>query len=244
MIEITLFEDENLEGYTLVECFPGAGLVGPMAGSYIVEKLKMEYVGYIHSDAFPPIAAIHNSTPMFPSRIYKDEKYKLVLLISEFTIPSEVVYQLGMEVLSFARKNRVSRIISINGMPAQKLTETVYVTSSDSAMLKKAASMDMKPIKEGVVAGVSAMLLTNSHLFEISAVNILVEVNPSIMDPKYAEIALRGLNELISINIDLNELDKEAKIVEEKIRTMLKKVKESPEHYKNATEAAGPSMYA
>ena len=58
MIEIRLFKDQNLKGYTFIEGFPGAGLVVPMASSYMIEKLGMEYVGYLNSDMFPPIAAV------------------------------------------------------------------------------------------------------------------------------------------------------------------------------------------
>ena len=42
MIEIKLFKNYNLSGYTLIDAFPGIGLVGPMAGSYMIEKLEME----------------------------------------------------------------------------------------------------------------------------------------------------------------------------------------------------------
>ena len=58
MIEIKLFKEQALKGYTLIEGFPGAGLVGPMASSYIIEKLGMEYIGKIESEQFPPIAVI------------------------------------------------------------------------------------------------------------------------------------------------------------------------------------------
>ena len=77
MIEIKLFKEQNLKGYSLIEGFPGIGLVGPMAASYMIEKLGMEYVGYIASDLFPPIAVVHDGQPMHTARIYADKKNKL-----------------------------------------------------------------------------------------------------------------------------------------------------------------------
>lgn len=245
MIEIKMFKNYDLKGYTMIDAFPGVGLVGPMAGSYIIEKLKMEYIGYIDSDSFPPIAAIHAGTPIFPARIYMDKKYRLVVVMSEFVIPSTVVYQLSRELLAFVRKYGLSRIISISGMPSTKQpSDTTYVTSPQAATVKKAAKLGLKTINEGVVAGVGAVLMINSTQYDVEAMNILVEVNPQLMDPKYAENALVGLNKIIDIDIDLKDLDAEAKVVEAKIRDMLKKMKESPEHYENAAEATGPSMYA
>ncbi|MGC9129738.1 MAG: PAC2 family protein, partial [Candidatus Micrarchaeia archaeon] len=78
----------------------------------------------------------------------------------------------------------------------------------------------------------------------IPIADILVEVNPEITDPKYAEIALSTLNKLLDLKIDLQELEEEAKIVEAKIRQMIRKAKLSHESYKKATDATGPSMYA
>ena len=42
MIEIKLVKDVDMKGATLIEGFPGIGLVGPMAVSYIIDKLNME----------------------------------------------------------------------------------------------------------------------------------------------------------------------------------------------------------
>ncbi|MDE1823648.1 MAG: proteasome assembly chaperone family protein [Candidatus Micrarchaeota archaeon] len=244
MIGVKLFKDTNLSGYTLIEAFPGVGLVGPMAGSYLIEKLKMEYIGYIESDMFPPIASIHFGNPTFPARIYKDDRYKLALVMSEFVIPAHAIYQLAMELLAFVRKSKISRIISISGMPSQKPSEQLFITSLDESIIKKAGKNGIKQIQEGVVAGVSALLLTNAKQFNIPAADILVEVNPTIMDPTYAETAIKGLNKIIDTNIDLKDLEKEAKIVQTKIKDIVKKMRESPEHYDKAAESAGPSMYA
>ncbi len=244
MIEIKLFKNYDLKGYTLLDAFPGVGLVGPMAGSYMIEKLKMEYIGYIDSDTFPPIAAIHNGDPMFPARIYKDDKYKFVIAMSEFVIPAQGVYLLSRELMAFVRKYGLTRVISISGMPSNKPSDTAYITSPDQTTIKKAVKMGLKTINEGVVAGVGAVLMTNAYLFKVESVNILVEVNPQLMDPKYAEIAIRGLNKILNINVDLKDLEEEAKVVEARLREVIKKMKETPEHYNKAAEATGPSMYA
>lgn len=244
MIEIKLNKSYNLKGYTLIEGFPGAGLVGPMANSYIIEKLKMEYIGYIESDSFPPIAAVHDSIPMFPVRIYKDDQYKIVVVISEFTIPSEVIYQLSNELINFIRKEGIAQVISIGGMPTQKPTGTAFGIASNRDMAKKLKDVGISSIGEGVVAGVSALILANSIQFDFPVIDILVQVDPMMMDPKYAIFAITNLKKLIKIDINTEELEKESKLVEAKVREILKKTRDSHESYKNAVDATGPSMYA
>ena len=245
MIEIKLFKEQNLKGYSLIEGFPGIGLVGPMAASYMIEKLGMDYIGYLASDMFPPIAVVHDGQPMHTARIYADRKNKLVVVFSEFTIPSSAVYLVGSELVSFMRKYGIVRLISIGGMPTQKQSNVPFIISSDPDTVKKAAGQGIKQIREGVIAGVSAVLLISAKEFDLRTINLLVEVNPAIMNPKYAETAIQGLNKLIGIQIDLSELEKEAKEVESKVREIMNKAKDTKEHYqKQAGEETGPSMYA
>ncbi len=243
MIKINLLKDYNLSGYRLLEGFPSVGLVGPMVNSYIIEKLNMEYIGYIESDSFPPISAIHGATPLFPVRIYKDDKYKIITLISEFTIPVETVYQMSYEIIDFCRKHGIEEIISIGGIAAEKSSNTVFAISSDKSLLERATKAGISPIEEGVVAGVSAILLSNAAQYGLHAIDLLVPVNPAEMDPKNAEIVILNLKKLINIEIDIKDLEREAKIIEAKTRSILKKTKESHDTYSKAIDATGPSAY-
>jgi uncharacterized protein len=244
MVEIKLFKDYDLSGYTVIEGFPSAGLVGPMAASYMIDKLKPEYIGYIASQRFPPIAAIHNAVPMSPARLYKSDKFKIVIIMSEFVIPVDAVSDVAMEIISFCKRNKIKQIFSISGMAIKKPKDNLYLIGPQD-MLKKAVSSGMKPINEGAVAGVNAIILVNAEQYGIKAANVLVEVDPAITDPKYAELAIQGLQKLMNLDIDLDELDKEAKLVEAKIRDMLKNVKDTHEQYNSTAEStSGPSMYA
>ncbi len=245
MIEIKTYEPPNVKGYTLIEGFPGAGLVGPMAASYLIEKLGMKKIGYIESDLFPPIAAVHDSEPMHTARLYSDAKNKLVVVLSEFTVPQSVIYQLSNELLSFVRKNGIVKIISIGGMPSQSPGDNAYIISTDSEATRKAVQKGLKQVHEGVIAGVSALLITGAKEFGIPTTDLLVEINPLVMDPKYAQVAIEGLTKLTGISVDLGELEEEAKEVESKVRDIMKKAKDSREHYRKASEeSSGPPSYA
>ena len=245
MIEIVLHSKVDLRNYTLIEGFPGAGLVGPMAASYMIDKLGMKSIGHIESDLFPPIAAVHDNVPMHTARIYADSKNKLVVVLSEFTVPQPAIYQLANELLSFVRQNGISRVVSIGGMPSQKPTGIAYIIATDPELIQKAVKQGLKPVREGVIAGVSAILITGAREFHIPTLDVLVEVNPLIMDPKYAQTAIEGLSKLLGIKIDIAELKKEAKEVESKVRDMVKKAKDSHEHYNKATEELeGPPSIA
>ena len=84
---------------------------------------------------------------MFPARLYMDKGYKIIVAMSEFVIPATSVYLLSRELLAFIRKSGIARVISISGMPAQKPSETIFVTSPDPDIMKKAVKLGLKPIE-------------------------------------------------------------------------------------------------
>ena len=243
-MKINMFDDVNLNGYTLIEGFPGAGLVGPMTSSYMIEKLEMNYIGYIESDSFPPIAIVHDKTPMFPVRIYKDDKHKLVVLISEFIIPPALVYPLTDALLEFIKTHGITHIISVDGTPSEKQSDKVFAIGSNADTAKRISASDLRPITNGVLAGVSSILLVRGMELGLDVIDILVVVNPAIMDPKYAENAIMALKKLIGIDINTDELEQESKEIQAKVKEAMKNTKNSHDTYSNAADAVGPSMYA
>ncbi len=261
MLDIKLLSEKKLEGYTLIEGFPGVGLVGPMAVSYIIEKLSMEYFGYFESQAFPPLVSIHNGIPMHPVRLYASSKYKLVAIFAEFAIPPEMTYILSKKIMEFISANKIAKIISIGGMPSAnpaielgdsqdsdskdvKKGETVYAIISRPDISDELKDSGVVPITEGVATGISAILMIDAVAQKIPDINILVQVDQNVVDPRYAEIAIKSVDKIADLKIDITELDKEAKQVESKIHDILKKNKESHDSYKKAAEETGPSMYA
>ena len=162
MISINLLEKPNFKGFTFIEGFPGAGLVGPMAISYMIEKLSMKYIGYVESDEFPPLIAIHGDRPMPAVRIYSSEKSSIVTILAEFAVPLETTYELAKSIYAFLKDNEIAKIVSIGGIPSQPQNmeqETVFAIASVDSLRKEAQKAGLKPVGEGVATGVSALLL-------------------------------------------------------------------------------------
>jgi uncharacterized protein len=245
MIEIKLFKEVNIKGYSLIEGFPGAGLVGPMTISYMIDKLKMKYIGYLESNDFPPLVSIHKNEPMPPIRVYYSDEYKIVTIFAEFAVTLDLVAEMSKTVFDFVKRNGITNIYSIGGIPSKDdSNKTPFVIASNSALIKSAQSAGLKPVAEGVATGVSALLLIKSSMDKLNDTNIMVPVQQNIIDPIYAEIAIESLNKLMHLDIDVDDLDKEAKAVEAKIKELISKHRESHENYKKAVDSTGPSMYA
>lgn len=247
-MEIKLLEKGDFKGYTFVEGFPGVGLVGPMAISYMIDKLNMKYIGYFVSKHFPPMIAIHDGTPMPPVRVYKSDKNKIISIFAEFAIPFPLVNEFGDVIYQFIKDSGIKKIISISGIPSSHVeSDDLFAITSKSTLTKEASSAGLKPVINGVATGVSAMLMKNCIIDDkkgIDMINLLVPVEPNIVDPKYAELAINSINKLMGLNIDVKELDKEAQAVEAKIRELMQKSKETKENYqKTAGNDSEESMY-
>ncbi len=247
MIEIKM-QKKNLDGYTFIEGFPGAGLVGPMAINYLVEKLGMENIGYLESDRFPPLISIHDDVPMHPVRIYISEKLKLVTIFAEFAIPIEMTFELSNAVYSdIIKKGGVDRVVSISGIPTQQeeVPKDVFGVASSKKLVKEVIEKNgLKPIGDGMATGVNALILGMAMNDNMDDINILVPINPALIDPEYAVLAIKSMNSILGVDIDTAELDKEAKLVESKVKDIIKKTKETHETYKKSLDDTGPSMYA
>ena len=245
MVEIKLLKQIDFSGCTFIEGFPGAGLVGPMAISYIVNKLSMDYVGYVDSELLPPLVSIHNDMPLPPVRLYYSKKYKMAALFAETSPNKEAsIYHIADSLHEFIKENKFSMTISLSGVPVEKPDgDSVFGIVSLPKLSKTLDDAGIKKIGEGVATGISACLIMRAAIDSTSDINLLVQVNPEMIDPKYAELAIEKMNKILGIDIDVGELDKEAKEVEARVRDLLEKSKESP-HDIDAQPSTVPSMYA
>ena len=253
-MQIKITKDLDFEGFTFLEGFPGIGLVGAMSISYVIEKLGLENIGYLESEEFPPLMSIHDGIPMHSIRIYASEKYKIITIFSEFSIPASTTYKITDALIEFINAKKIAKIISIAGIPVMKAEEekesesNIYVVSSRKEMTKNAEKIGMKSVQEGISSGINAVLMLKAIDEKIEDINILVQINPAIINPKYAENAIQGLNKLLSLDINTDELEHEAKEVESRIKAIIKKSRDTHNQYKASTgekeaESPGNPMY-
>jgi uncharacterized protein len=242
-IEIKLLNKPSFKKPILIEGFPGLGLVGTISASYLIEKLKMEPLGYISSNQFPPIVAVHNYKPLFPARLYYSKKHDIIVFVSEFVVPISLVNELAEKIYEFARKNKVSQIISLGGIPIKGEQDEVYAITSIPKLSEKIEKIPtVKLIKEGATTGVTAVLLAKGAIDNYPVISLLAESKEGYMDPKAAAMVLEVLNKLINIKIDTTALEEEAKLIDNQVKSIIGKAKEVHNEYKKVQENTG-SMY-
>src|SRR3989344_3028224 len=65
---------------TIVEGFPGFGLIGTIATEFLMEHLQTEKIGIIEIEEIPAMIAIHDNKVIEPISLHYNKKFNLVLV--------------------------------------------------------------------------------------------------------------------------------------------------------------------
>lgn len=202
----------GLKNPVLITGFPGAGLVGSIATTFLTMGKDFELIGYGKSDGLAPIAAIHEYKPFPPLRILASKQLNTVVLLSEMTIPVSLNSAIAQRIVELADKINAGVIVSLGGISLGEKEDVVYFVASTSSIAKVALSKKVgEPIKEGATTGVTGVLLYTSFIKKIDTIALLAEANPDLSDPKASSNVLKALQRLLGVEIDTKALDKEAK---------------------------------
>ncbi len=217
------------------------GLVGTIAAKYLVEKQKFDFHGYIRSDIFMPVIRIHKGVPIQPSRIFVDEKRKIVVLLSEQVIPKMYVHKLAHKTVDWILKKGFSRVISLSGINAGESNSVVYGIAANKESVKMLKDHGLEVIEEGITTGVTAIMLLELKRTSLEAISILGNVKIAADYHAAAEV-LKKLCGILDITLDLEPLLKEAKELEKELVDQMQKVKETKDSVEKFETR--PSMYA
>lgn len=231
-IQIIEYKEVDLSNSMLVEAFPTVGLVSSIAGHFIINSLKLEEIGTISSSYFIPAAVIHNGAPSPPVRIYAGKKIcgpggsckQIVVIISEFMPPVEIVKSLGDAILAWAKKKKCSLIVTLEGThtvdPKRPKTNGVASTQKMKNMLK---TYGIEETQEGMITGITGVLLYEGVRLKRDVLCLLAEAHSSYPDSRAAGVLVETLDKMLpGIKIDVGPLYKEADEIEQKIRAFIK----------------------
>jgi len=245
-IKFVEYDKTNLGGYTLIEGFPGLGLVGTIAVKYLVERLKFEQIGHIETNFFIPIISIRNGLPVFPSRIFVHRKKKLVAIISEQIIPKTMVQPMAKAVVRWIARRGINKVISLEGIRAKGSPgkmENIYGIADSEKAREEIKKQGITIVADGITTGVTSMILLElSQNKKINSYSLLGNVK-IVADYKAAAECLKKLNKILDLQIDIGPLLREAKETEKALLKQLEGLKETHERVQKLEDAGATPMY-
>ena len=200
--------------------FPGVGLVGSIATTYLTETKDFELVATLESDKLAPVTAIHNYKPLPPIRIMASKEKNMVVVLSEASLPISITLPLAEAILKIGEKLKAKMIIALSGMAQIKLSpkrKTFYIATTEKVdRLAKELNLG-EAIKEGATTGLTALVMSKCYMLKKDMINVLVEANAESGDPRASSTALKLLSRIVGVNIPTSKLDKEAKEYEKSV---------------------------
>ncbi len=218
---------EDIEDAIILEGSPGAGLIGNIIGWLLVDNLKMREIGYVESKYFPPLAVLYKGIALHPFRIY--EKDGLVLFLSDFIVPQNVVFDMTNSIVDWMEKNNSKQLITFNSAIVRQKSNPAGAVANSTTALDKIKEKELPILQIGNINGISGTLLTQTAQKNIPATCILAETLTQYPDPRAAAEAVKALNTLLDLKIDNKPLLDEAQEIESRLQKLAEEVKNDPQ---------------
>ena len=214
-----------------IEGLPGIGNVGKVAVDFLIDEIKAKKLYEITSYTFPHSVFVNEDNLVelpIVEVFYKQfngKKPDLLLLGGDVQPIDEVSsYEFSEKILDMVQKFNGSEVITLGGIGMADIPKKprVYCTGNNKKIIDRYKSSLVNNNLYGVVGpivGVSGLLIGLAGRRNMPAISFLAETygHPMYLGIKGAKEILRILNSKLSLNIDINKLDREIKDIENQI---------------------------
>ncbi|MDP7975911.1 MAG: proteasome assembly chaperone family protein [Thermoprotei archaeon] len=225
-IKFHLKEDPSvLKDKIFITGFQGIGFAGYIAVSHMVKQLNARPVGYILSDLLPPLVSMDDGKLTLPYTFYVADD--MVMLVPEVVPDQRERGILLRRVSSWVKSKGVREAILFGGLMNEfkknegELARVAYTSSYDVS--SKGDSLPPTIEKGLLVVGPIATLMAFFEAYEVPALSILSYVDPNRPDPMGAANAIKVFSKVYGKSIDVAELEKDARRIEQEISEAEKK---------------------
>jgi uncharacterized protein len=216
--------EDSPTNVTIIEGFPGFGLIGSIVTDFLVDHLECELIGRFLFEDQASTVMIHKGKVTEPLGIFYNKKFNLVIIHSVIAAQG-VEWKAADVVLDVAKQLKAKEILSIEGVGSSMQTETsnvFYYTTEKNT--KELENIGLKPLKEGIIMGVtSAMMLKVKLPFTC----VLAETHSALPDSKAAAKIIEVLDKLLGLKLDPTPLIEQAEKFEGKLKGMMMKSQEA-----------------
>ena len=207
---------------TIIEGFPGFGLIGTIATEFLMEHLETEKIGIVEMDEIPAMIAIHQSKVIEPISIHYNKLHNLVL-VHAINIGKDLGWKLAEVITNLADDLQAKEIISLEGVGSPNGDEdsrVFYYTTTAGTIAKKLQGV-ANPLNEGIIVGVTGALLAKQ--VKTPLVALFAEAKMGLPDSKAAAHIIQALDSYIGLGVDVKPLIKQADLFEKKLRGIVQK---------------------
>lgn len=205
--------------------FVGPGLAGPLAIGYMIEKLKMQEVGYLHSKYLPPSTVFMQGRLRHPFRLYSNKRGNICAIICEVTLKAEGLYNIASIILDWVQSKGCRELVILDGVASEEHdNQTFCAAEEDLCRIMQDKQISM--ISQGFITGIPGSILNECIIRKIRAITLLVKANNSQPDPLAAATLIDSLSRVYGLPIDTADLRSQKEKLGSDFRELSEKYKE------------------
>jgi uncharacterized protein len=206
---------------TLIAGFPGAGLVGSISTSYIINKLHMNQIACVESEFIVPGVIYSEGKLRHPFRLYSNQEGDVCVLVCEAPIIIQGMHSVLDTVMKWALNNNVKEVmvldgIAIEGLPDSKRTPIILSSdgrqADDSSLIDDSNNKNNLAYKAGTeeggqgaenagsvypttafIGGIAGGILSSCLSNGIASKALIITAPRGIPDPEGAAVLIESL---------------------------------------------------
>ena len=188
--------------------FVGAGLVGPLAISHIIEKLEMQQIAVMRSKYLPPSTVFMRGRLRHPFRFYANQEGTICTIICEITLRMEGLYSLVGSILDWAAQKGSKEIVILDGVASTEHDDKAYCAAEED-LVRTMADKNISMIPQGFITGIPGGILNECLVREIQGLTLLAKANKVAPDSGAAATLIEAINRFYDLDIDSKQLQEE-----------------------------------
>jgi len=230
---------KKLNSPILIAGFPGAGLVGSISTSYIINRLHMNQIACVESEFIVPGVIYVEGKLRHPFRLYSNERGDVCVLVCEAPVMIQGVCSVLDAVMDWALHNKVKEVMVLDGIAVEGLpsSRASIILSSDGIEADEANLIhDYNEEDAGgiypttaFVGGMSGGILSSCLSNSIPSKAIFIHSTTGIPDPEGAAIIIESLGKITdntSLKIDTAELRKQGAALKTRMEKIIQSLAE------------------
>ena len=245
---------KKLNSPIIIAGFPGAGLVGSISTSYIINKLHMNQIACVESEFIVPGVIYTEGKLRHPFRLYSNKEGDICVLVCEAPIMVEGMYSVLDTFVKWALNNKVNEVMVLDGIAVEGLPDSKrmpIILSSDgrkadaaNLILDDNNNSDVTNKEEGekkddnshsiypstaFIGGIAGGILSSCLSNGIASKALLISAARRIPDPEGAAIIIESLSKITnneSLKIDTQQLREQGANLKMRMEKIIQSVAE------------------
>ncbi len=215
---------------TIIEGFPGFGLVGTITTEYLLQHLKCEFIGSFWLEEMPATVVVHEGDLVPPIGLYYNAEHNLVV-IHAITGTIGVEWLIAEYIDEVAKLLTAKEILTIEGVGStEESTESkAFVYARNQKKKDQFKKLGVNALNEGIIIGVTSALLLKT---KVETVALFAETHSKLPDSKAAAKVIEVLDKYLGLKVDPKPLLETAEKFEKKLQSLIEKSKFASEELK------------